>query len=52
MKPIPILGTTHADYFLSDIPLAKELRTNDLDEYEKSLGHLWLIIFKNIKLIH
>ena len=26
MKPIPILGTTHADYFLSDIPLAKELK--------------------------
>ena len=50
MKPIPILGTTHADYFLSDIPLAKELRTNDLEEYEKSLGQSVVDYFQEHKI--
>ena len=37
-KPIPILGTTHADYFLSDVPVARQLEKYELDEYEKNLG--------------
>lgn len=37
-KNIPILGTTHADYFISDIPVARQLENNELDEYEKNLG--------------
>ena len=38
LRPIPILGTTHADYFLSDIPVARQLEKTELDEYEKNLG--------------
>lgn len=38
LKPIPILGTTHADYFLSDIPLARQLEEKELLRYEKNLG--------------
>lgn len=37
-KPIPILGTTHADYFDGDIPLCDVLTDIDLFEYENSLG--------------
>ena len=50
MKPIPILGTTHADYFLSDIPLAKELKIKDLEEYEKSLGQSVVDYFQEHKI--
>ena len=50
MKPIPILGTTHADYFLSDIPLAKELEINDLEQYEKSLGQSVVDYFQEQKI--
>ena len=38
LKPIPILGTTHADYFISDIPVARQLQKFELEEYEKNLG--------------
>tara|TARA_R110002020_G_scaffold181315_2_gene376115 strand:+ start:5223 stop:5915 length:693 start_codon:yes stop_codon:yes gene_type:complete len=38
LKSIPILGTTHADYFLSDIPIARQLEKYELDDYEKNLG--------------
>ena len=38
LKPIPILGTTHADYFLSDIPIARQLEKYELNDYEKNLG--------------
>ncbi len=37
-KSIPILGTTHADYFLDNIPLARNLSDSELDDYEKNLG--------------
>ena len=38
LRSIPILGTTHADYFLTDIPVARQLEKFELEEYEKSLG--------------
>jgi len=38
LRTIPILGTTHADYFLTDIPVARQLEKFELEEYEKSLG--------------
>lgn len=38
LQPIPILGTTHADYFLSDIPVARQLDEDEFDNYEKNLG--------------
>ncbi len=34
-KPIPCLGTTHADYFFGDIPLTEMPNTED---YENSIG--------------
>ena len=49
LKPIPILGTTHADYFLSDIPLARQLKEYELDEYEKNLGQCVVDYFQTNK---
>ncbi len=34
-KPIPCLGTTHADYFFGEIPLTD---VPDTEDYEKSIG--------------
>ena len=50
MKPVPILGTTHADYFLDSIPIAKELNIIDLDQYEKSLGQSIVDYFQERKI--
>ena len=36
--PIPILGTTHADYFLKSIPLARNLKEEELENYEQNIG--------------
>ena len=49
LKSIPILGTTHADYFLSDIPIARQLEKNELDEYEKNLGQSVVDYFQKYK---
>ena len=38
LTSIPILGTTHADYFLDDIPVARKLEEWELEDYEKNLG--------------
>ncbi len=38
LTSIPILGTTHADYFLDDIPVARKLQEWELEDYEKNLG--------------
>ena len=40
LTSIPILGTTHADYFLDDIPVARKLEEWELEDYEKNLGCL------------
>lgn len=38
-KPIPALGTTHADYFYGDIPCTRELNLEEVkEEYEKNTG--------------
>ncbi|MCR5741568.1 MAG: class II aldolase/adducin family protein, partial [Gammaproteobacteria bacterium] len=37
-KEIPVLGTTHADYFSTVIPCARELNESEMDEYEKNTG--------------
>ena len=50
LKPIPILGTTHADYFLSDIPLARQLEEYELEEYEKNLGQSVVDFFQTNKI--
>ena len=49
LKSIPIFGTTHADYFLSDIPIARQLEKNELDEYEKNLGQSVVDYFQKHK---
>ncbi len=37
-KYIPLLGTTHADYFKSDIPLADQIKLNNKDQMETLVG--------------
>ena len=38
-KPIPCLGTTHADYFYGEIPITRELRQKEIEEaYEENTG--------------
>lgn len=49
-EPIPILGTTHADYFLGDIPVARQLEEFELDEYEKNLGQSVVDFFQSNKI--
>ncbi len=49
-KPIPILGTTHADYFISDIPIARQLEKSELDNYEKNLGQSVVDYFQSHKI--
>ena len=50
LRPIPILGTTHADYFLSDIPVARQLEKYELDEYEKNLGQCVVDFYQTKKM--
>lgn len=39
MRPIPCLGTTHADYFRGEIPVTRELTAAEVaGEYEKNTG--------------
>lgn len=37
-RNIPLYGTTHADYFKTDIPCARFLEASELDLYEKNTG--------------
>lgn len=38
-RPIPALGTTHADYFYGDIPCTRELTQTEVEEaYELNTG--------------
>ena len=38
-KPIPCLGTTHADNFYGDIPVTRELTDDEINnDYEKNIG--------------
>ncbi len=40
-KDIPPLGTTHADYFLGNIPCTRELTKEEIaDDYEKNTGRV------------
>ena len=50
LEPIPILGTTHADYFLGDVPVARQLEEFELDEYEKNLGQCVVDFFQSNKI--
>lgn len=49
-KAIPIIGTTHADYFASDIPCTGDMTQCEVEgEYEKETGNVIISAFKNIK---
>jgi L-ribulose-5-phosphate 4-epimerase len=48
-KSIPVLGTTHADYFYGDIPCTRPLTTQEIEgEYEKETGKVIVETFSNI----
>lgn len=45
--PIPCLGTTHADYFYGDVPCARNLTQEEIDEaYEKNTGKVIIETFE------
>ena len=47
-RPIPCYGTTHADYFYGDIPCARTLTQEEIDEgYEKNTGVIICECFKD-----
>lgn len=47
-KPIPNLGTTHADYWLGNIPVTKKLTKKEINEhYEKNIGKSIVYELKN-----
>ena len=50
LRPIPILGTTHADYFISDIPVSRQLEKDELNEYEKNLGQCVVDFYQTKKI--
>ncbi len=46
-KPIPCLGTTHADYFYGDIPLVDDLSYDEIENnYEQNTGKKIVQYFK------
>jgi L-ribulose-5-phosphate 4-epimerase len=48
-KPIPCLGTTHADYFHGPVPVTGVMRDSEIDsEYEKNTGHAIVRAFANL----
>jgi L-ribulose-5-phosphate 4-epimerase len=45
-RPIPCLGTTHADHFYGEIPVTRTLRKREIEEgYEKNTGLLIVEVF-------
>src|SRR5215467_7147540 len=48
-RPIPCLGTTHADYFRGPVPVTDSLTDGEiLQAYEENTGHVIARAFKNI----
>lgn len=46
-QPIPCLGTTHADHFLTEIPVTRRLTENEIQgEYEKNTGSVIVELFE------
>jgi len=47
-REIPLLGTTHADYFLTDIPLTRLMTDGEIkNDYEKNTGKVIVECFKD-----
>lgn len=49
-KALPIIGTTHADYFASDIPCTRDMTEEEVfGEYEKETGNVIVETFAQLK---
>lgn len=47
MKPLPCLGTTHADYFYGEVPITRKLKISEIkDNYEKNIGKVIIELFR------
>ena len=47
-RPIPCLGTTHADYFRGEVPVTEALSKQDVgEEYERAIGASIVQLFKD-----
>lgn len=52
-KNIPLIGTTHADYFSDDIPCTRSMTQQEIEgEYEKETGYVIVERFKELDPIH
>lgn len=52
-RALPCYGTTHADYFYGEIPCARNLTQQEIDEgYEKNTGKVIIETFKDKNPIH
>lgn len=49
-KPLPCLGTTHADHFYGSVPVTRYLRPGEMFEYEKNTGKVIIERFRLSKL--
>src|SRR5215468_8537227 len=48
-KPIPCLGTTHADYFHGSVPVTDSMTDDEISSgYEENTGHVITRLFKNL----
>ena len=49
-QPVPVLGTTHADYFYGDIPCTRKLTTPEIEgDYEKETGNVIVEKFHSLE---
>ncbi len=52
-KDIPIIGTTHADYFSNDIPCTPDMTVEEVEgDYEKETGTVIIKAFEDINPMH
>lgn len=48
-RPVPVLGTTHADYWHGEVPVTRRLRPAEIrKDYEANTGHVITERFKNL----
>lgn len=48
-KPVPALGTTHADYYYGSIPCTRKLTSAEIDKaYERETGNVIVETFKDL----
>jgi L-ribulose-5-phosphate 4-epimerase len=51
-RPIPCLGTTHADYFHGEIPLTRQLTEAEMGDYEVNTGRVIAEAFSDRPALH